>query len=586
MKKTLSLLLCLIMALAALTGCGDLAEGDKGAIVPVYLSTEIVNFDPAYALHDDAATKVLGLLYEGLTYIDESGKTQKAMADKWVYKTIPEDGYYMLEITLKETCWSDGRQVSADDYVFAWKRLLEPEFESEAANMLYDIKNARAVKAGEMTIDDLGLYAADTTVIQVEFETDVDVEQFMANMSALALVPLREDKVVKLIDWASNTATMVCNGPYSLKTFKQGKELCFERNVYYYRDVEDDSLIKYVIPYRIQIFMDRTAEDALAAYDATASLSQYDVLSSGLFFISELPLTARAARAGEATVIDTPITSTYVLNTSKAPFNKPEVRRALSLAIDRNALVSTVVFAKAAEGFTTNATLRAAAGAVISSSANTSEAKSLLSAAGVSSGKFSIKIRDNEVDRAVAEYVKAQWEQLGFTVTIEVPGFELYVENEYDQFADYFERDYRAGNFDVIAIDFTEFGTDAFNTLSIYSQPFSGGAIDLNGNQQDVAYGKHVSGYASESYDAIIEEAYAEKTIANRTSKLVEAEKTLANDMPVIPLFQYQTAYLCRDGFTAPKTNAAGVFNFNKCKLKDYLLYNETTAAAAEEAAE
>lgn len=578
MKKTLSLLLCLIMVAAALSGCGGLKGDDKGAIIPVYLSTAIDNFDPAYALHDEAGTKVLSLLYEGLTYIDASGKMQKAMAKNWTYKTKPEEDYYMLEIELKETKWSDGRQVSADDYVFAWKRLLEPEFGSEAAAALYEIKNARAVKAGEMTIDDLGLYAADTTVLQVEFETDIDYNQFLTDCSSLALVPLREDKVVKLENWASNTATMVTNGPFSLKTYKAGIQMTLERNVYYYRDIDkEESLIKYVIPYRLDINF---------GIDAAAQLANFDAENGSLFFISELPLAARAARSGDVTISDTPITHTYVFNSAKAPFNKPEVRRALSLAVDRNALVNTVVYAKAAEGFTTNAAFRAASGALISASANLSEAKNLLSAAGVSSGKFTITIRENEVDRAVAEYCKSAWEQLGFTVSIEALGTEYYTEIEYDQYRDLFETAYRAGKFDVIAVDFTETATNVFNTLAIYSKPFSGSALDLTSGNFDAV--PHIGGYVNESYDALMEEIFAEKTIANRTSKLVEAEKILANDMPVMPLFQYQTAYLISGELSGLKVNFNGSFNFNKVKLKDYLSYLETEAPAAEaeEAAE
>ena len=574
MKKTLSLLLCLIMVAAALSGCGGLKGDDKGAIIPVYLPTAINNFDPAYALHDEAGTKILNLLYEGLTYIDASGKTQKAMAKNWTYKTKPEENYYMLEIELKETKWSDGRQVSADDYVFAWKRLLEPEFQSEAAAALYDIKNARAVKAGEMTIDDLGLFAADTTVLQVEFETDIDYNQFLTDCSSLALVPLREDKVVKLENWASNTATMVTDGPFTLKTYKQGISMVLERNVYYYRDIEkEESLIKYVIPYRLDINLEN---------DVNAQLANFDAQNGSLFFISELPLAARAARSGEVTLSDTPITHTYVFNSKKAPFNKAEVRRALSLAVDRSALVNTVVYAKAAEGFTANADFRAAAGSVISSSANLSEAKNLLSAAGVSSGKFTITIRENEVDRAVAEYCKGVWEQLGFTVSIEALGTEYYTEIEYDQYRDLFETAYRKGDFDVIAVDFTETAANVFNTLAIYSKPFSGGALDLTSGNFD--YVPHIGGYVNESYDALMEEIFAEKTIANRTSKLIEAEKILANDMPVMPLFRYQTAYLISSELSGLKVNFNGSLNFNKVKLKNYLSYLETEAPVAEAA--
>ena len=98
-----------------------------------------------------------------------------------------------------------------------------------------------------MTIDDLGLYAADTSVLQIEFERKIDYDQFLENTASLALVPLREDAVVKLVDWGSNSATMTTNGPFILKKIVYGADtftlerIELERNVYYYRDVERDA---------------------------------------------------------------------------------------------------------------------------------------------------------------------------------------------------------------------------------------------------------------------------------------------------------------------------------------------------------
>ena len=254
-----------------------------------------------------------------------------------------------------------------------------------------------------------------------------------------------------------------------------------------------------------------------------------------------------------------------------------------SLAVDRNQIASIVTTAKAASGFVTDAEYRAVAGSVISASANMSEAQSLLSAAGVKPGKFNITIRENEVDRAVAEYVKGVWEQLGFTVGIEVLGTELYLELEYDQTKDLMIDAYRAGDFDVIAVDFTEFSSDPFNTFAIYSKPFSGGALDLVKGNYD--YVPHVSGYEDEAYDALMEEIFAEKVITNRTTKLIEAEKMLANAMPAIPLFQYQNSFIISGELSGLKYTNTGYYKFNKVKLKDYLTY-QTTAATETAAAE
>lgn len=579
MKRTLCLLLCLVMTALTFASCGKTDDSDKGAIIPCYFSNEITNFDPAYALHDEAATKILGLIYEGLVRMDANGKVQKALAKSWKYTSNPDDDYYMLEVELKNTCWSDGRQVSADDFVFAWKRLLEPEFSSEAASLLYEIKNARAVKNGDMSIDDLGLYAADTTLLQIQFETDIDYELFIERCASIALVPLREDTVVKLVDWASNSATMCTNGPYNVKSYKAGNSLEFERSVYYYRDIDNDALTKYVLPYRFTVDFTMDADAQLAAYEAGT-----------IFYDSDLPLASRAAYADKVELADTLSTHTYVFNTEKAPFDKAEVRRALSLALDRDAIVNIVTYANAAGGFIPTAafdtksgtSFREVGGSLIASTADVASAKSLLSSAGVSSGSFTLTIRPNQVDRAVAEYCVGVWEQLGFKVTVKELGSEYYLENDYDQWADLFENAYRAGDFDVIAIDQYS-STDAFSVLSSYSLPFSGSAMDLAG--RDYSQVPHVGGYSSEAYDAKIEEAYVEKDRASRATILHDAEKMLVEDMPAIPLFEYQDAYVASKDLSGIKNTYEGYKDFRKTKLKDYQKYlaSETEAPVAEE---
>ena len=586
MKKILSLLLCVIMITSILAGCGSKDENDKGAIIPVYLSTPIGNFDPAYALHDDAGVRMLGMIYEGLTRINDKGKVEKALAKSWSITEDPAEDYYMLQFELNTTAWSDGRQVSADDVVFAWKRILEPEFASEAASMLYDIKNARNVKAGEMTIDDLGLYAVDITTLQIEFETSIDYDLFLEYCASIALTPLREDKVMSLENWGSNPSTIVSNGPFFLKSYKEGISMELERSVYYYRNIEkEDSLFKYVTPYRFVVDFSKDAEAQLTSFN-----------NGDIFFINELPLSQRSANAGSAEVKDIPAAHTYVFNTNKAPFDNANVRKALSMAIDRNAIADIVTFAKASTGIITNGlfedskgtSFRANGGQLISPTGDVAGAKSLL---GSASGSFSITIRPNDVDRAVADYVVGVWSQLGFNVTVEELGTEYYMENEYDQWRDLFEIAYRTSDFDVIAIDMNMLSTDPFSTLASFSKPFSGGAIDLVAGNYDFV--PHVSGYSDDSYDALLEEIFAEKSRAARVSKLHDAEKMLIDAMPVMPIFEYQDAYLISDELSNVKITHFGYKIFNKTKLKDYLSHTttatatdsngaETTAAAAE----
>ncbi len=545
MKKILCLLLSLVLIGAGVVSCAQTTDSDstdKGAIIPVYLTTEIYDFDPATAYTDEAATKILGMIYEGLYKFDAKGKVVEGIANGHKIIENPEDDLYMLEIYLKETAWSDGRSVQAADFVYAIKRVLEPEFRGEAAAMLMDIKNAKAVKAGDMSIDDLGVVDADTKVIQIQFEQKIDYEAFLGILASPLLYPIREDVVAKATDWSSNTSILVCNGPFVVRTFLPGKSLILERNIYYFRNIEDDPLTKYVIPYRLAINFAITPEEQLALYEDDGKL----------VFNSELPLSRRAEYADKVTVRDTLSECVYLFNTRKAPFDKPEVRRALSLAIDRKAIADKIVFATPAEGLITKGVFengykgkqqfRDVGGAILSSSADLATAKSLLQQAGVSGGDITITIRNNEVDIATADMVAAAWGQLGFNVTVRKLGFELYKENEYDLVADQFKNAYAAGDFDVMAVDLTMFSTDPFGNLASFALEFSGGALDLASGNFDLAPG--VTGFNNADYNAIIAQAFEEKDLAKRSEILHNAEKMLLELAPVAPIFVYQDAYI------------------------------------------
>lgn len=659
MKKFLAMLLCAIMLCGVLASCGGSISqdaDDKGALIPVYMTEEIYNLDPAFAYLDDAGAKILGLIYEGLFEMDENGKPQKALCKSYTTGTN-RDGEFYMEITLNDTKWSDGRGVSANDFVFAWKRIIEPEFTSEAASMLFDIKNARDCKAGLISIDDFGVVASETKVIEITFEREIDVDAFIRTLCSPALVPLREDKVTRLDDWASYYATMVTNGPFYPKLFEPGTgSMTLERSIYYYRDMESESqkLDAYVTPYQIEILF-CTPEEALEKYNA-----------GEIVYNSELPLAERANNADKVKTQETLSTASYYFNTTKAPFDNADVRRAMSLAIDREELVSIVTYAKAAEGVvpagvfnTTNKTsFRGEGEALISANANMDEAKSLIKSAGVDGVEFTIKIRENQTDRAVAEYVKGVWEQLGFKIEIVELGYEHYLNLEYNQYHDLLREAYYAGDFDVIAIDMLALSTNPFHVLAPFAKDFSGTAMDLSGVGLDdatvtlpvrgegpatdtaavegeeeetvldtaiegeegtsaeaeaanegIALAEeleeteagtagveeeatepatdeersfetvpHITGYNNEEYNALIEQAFAETDAAKRAELLHNAEKILVEDMPIIPLFVYEDAYLISKDLKKVGTKYYAYRDFAKTTLKDYERFKEEDA--------
>ena len=151
-------MLALVTICTVFTSCSRDKE-DKGAIVPMYIGNYLEDYDPQKEMTDIDTIRNLGLLFEGLTAMDEDGKVSPALAKEWYTKIDEARNEYFLYFELNKTAWSDGRQLTADDFLFAWRRLLSPETDSPYACLLYQIKNAKAAKSGAVSIDEVGIAA-------------------------------------------------------------------------------------------------------------------------------------------------------------------------------------------------------------------------------------------------------------------------------------------------------------------------------------------------------------------------------------------------------------------------------------------
>ena len=581
MKKLLAITLAIVMLAATLTSCGttlvQLEDGtyDRGAVINMYLADEVFNFDPQEPITDDSQLKVMRLLFEGLTKLNSKGKWEKAMMESYTVNENDRDGDgFSVTIELKETKWTDGRTVQAGDFVTSWKRLVDANNRGEAASLLYDIKNAKEINLGDVSVDDLGVSAVDTYTLKVTFRNkNVDLDRFFTNLSSIALVPIREDVIARYgDDWAKVPTAIVTNGPFTLKAVEKDGELRLERSSYYYRNTEEnDYLDKYVIPYRLMTNHSIKLED------------QVKNLDKEVFYLGNLPLADRAKYEKDAEISDLMMTHTYYFNTNNKLFAKPEVRRALSLALDREKIAEILTFAKAATGvipegvFDTSYknSFREEGGKLIDSSADMKKAKDLI---GNKKGSFSITVRDNEADIAVAEYAAKVWGELGFKVKVDVTGTRAetgidpatksvteYVVDEYDEA-------YENGDFEVILVDMTMASPDAFGTLAQFAADFSGNGIEMDA-EAGYPYYPHVTGFDSEKYLEIIEKAAKAKTAADRAAALHEAEEMLLDEMPICPLVTLQSAYIKSKILSGFDTDYYGVTDFKRVKMKNYMDY-------------
>lgn len=619
-KRITALLLSIICCLGLLTACYDSKiDGEiiKGAEITLYLSEPVYDLDPALCFNNDSALQIAGLIFDTLFKINEKGKIEKSIVDD--YEIVEDENtneYYMM-ITLKENnCWSDGSVVSAEDVVYSWKRILDASFNSEAACLLYDIKNARKAKLGDCSIDDVGIYAHDSHTLQVNFEGQINYDQFILNLTSPALAPLKESIVDDYADWSKRPATAAYSGPFMVRRVSYGlnedgtatpetAELVLERNPYYRRSSEDKHLDKSVTPYRLIIDFSLTKEQQLEKFAA-----------GEIFYVGDIALSVRGDYASTATVSDLMSTHTYYLNqnaeiakadgTTEKLFANKDVRLALSAAIDRTAIQQTVVFAKAATALvpygvfnagSVKESFRTVGGDIISTTADMSAANAFIASSGINPAdySFSVSVRaEDEVHMAIAEAVVASWTSLGFNVTLDAVtatiNDELYAGEAAKSFYDdAFSERFAANDYEVIAIDLQALTPDAFSILAPFARSLSGQGQDM---QQAALTGiyedsPHKTGYDSAEFEALLEEVFANKTdAAARATKLHEAEALLLSDMPVIPVLFNQNAFIISGDLSKYESNYYGYRVFNKLTLKDYVQYLDIETEAETEAAE
>ena len=602
MKRFIALTLVTIMAVVALAGCSSLKEEEKGANIAVYMSAFPYCLDPAQVQLDSDVTQILGLIYEGLTAINENGKVVGALAEDWYshYDAVYDE--YQMYFVLRDSYWNDGRKVSADDVIYAWKRILDPAFESPYASILFPIKNAKAVKTGAMTSDDLGIAAVDDTLLCITFEVDYDIDLFAEQVACTGLAPLREDIITDAEKdgaiWDASAASIVCNGPYGVKNLEEGIRLVLERNASYNREAEQ-ALDKAVKPYRITItYQENTIEKSVDEDKRiTDAVFQTNRFENGEAFLMSNFDKASYAKYGEDAKDEVDLLSTYVyyFNTANELLASKEVRQALSLALDRNEIVSSVTGTgeKAVTGYVPTGVFntgrkndfREEGGDLYSTSANVSKAKELMK--GKKTGTISIaylipetedlmnsnkrKVVYENVYEDIAEYAAKAWKELGFKV--ELVGLH---EDEYRTALS--ER-----TFDVIGVTNVVNSTDAFAWLSSFATRYSGCAVEPSLTGEDV-YTAHQTNWESDAFDKLIDEVCYESDREVRAQKLHEAEQLLVDECPATALFRYTNSYVKSSKLSGiGDTYYFGYRDFSSLKLKGWREINAIEESIANE---
>lgn len=545
-KRWSAALLALTLCMGLLSGCSQ-EEARPG--LSVCVGADVETLDPIYATAEGDQT-ILVHLYENLMRVtlDTSGGTTVTggMAKSYTQERNA-DGTVTWTFRLRSAKWSDGQAVTANDFVYAWRRLADPASGSPYASIL-------SVVAGYEQVVETG----DTSLLQVSAKNDSTLEVvlngnydwFLTEVcTSPATLPLRQDVVTTLRDaavernraaaeetgqegterWWSDPAALVTNGAYVPGAYTQGESFTLTENTRYYGSITG--------PGELNFYFADTAEEASELYrNETVDLVW--------------PLTdEEIERQAEVTPLTELGTYTVLFNCNQAVFADQQVRQAMVMAIDRNGAAEAAgITARPAEGlvppgvpgedgedFRTDAVLLDNDPEAYAE--RCAQARQVLEQAGYDSGSYLGQLEylyvDTPENAAVAQELARQWsEALRVNVTpVAVSGTEL-------------RAALRSGDYTLAGLNLKAVGNDAECFLKQWTSD----------------QGSNVVGYANSAYDTLLSIIAKADDGTARMGCLHDAEVLLLDDAALAPLYTRHTGWALRDTLTGACRDERGWF--------------------------
>ena len=230
MMKYAKFLMIFVFSIVTLAACsGDSESSEK--ILKVAKDTELASMDQHIAT-DGLSFEVIAATIEGLYTLDADGNAIPAIAKSY---DVSEDGLVYTFHLREDAKWSNGEPVTANDFVYAWRRLVDPNTASEYAFIMdvAGVKNAASVNAGEASLEELGVKAVDDSTLEVTLA--LPVPYFLQLMTFPSFFPMNEAFVTeKGADYAQSPDGLLANGPFKMTEWTQGHSFKVEKNDSYY----------------------------------------------------------------------------------------------------------------------------------------------------------------------------------------------------------------------------------------------------------------------------------------------------------------------------------------------------------------
>lgn len=509
------LIVALFAAATLLGACSrPSSEGSTGATAPLRLllrgnGAEPDSLDPQKARSNEAQT-VLRDLCEGLTTFAKDASVAPGVARTW---EVSKDGLTYTFHLRPNARWSNGDRVVAEDFVAGLRRLVDPATASQYAQVVEAISNASDIVKGSKPPVTLGVSAPDAGTVVIQLTSPAPYVPGL--LSHPSTCPVHRPTLATHADTLSRPGIMVSNGAFVLKEWVQGSHILVERNRSYWDDTATHlDAVKYLhIP-------DENAE--LTRYRA-GDLHVTNVVPRSRFEWIEENIPAQLHIAAQLN------TYYYGFNLNRTPFKgQPQLRRALSLVIDRERLVQLVLRVGEVPAYgwvppgTHDYTPQSFDYKGRPMAERIAEARRLYAAAGYSNAKplrFELRYNPGEVHDRLAVAISSMWkEALGVEVRLTAVEFKSLLQ------------DIDSGEVQMFRSSWLGDYNDAYTFAQYLKSDF----------------GINLPHYHNAEYDDLLNRAASEVDEARRRELLETAERVMLRDHPLIPLYFYVSKHLVK----------------------------------------
>lgn len=496
---------------------------ENSSLLRISLPRPATVLDPRLG-SDRTSSTIIKMLYEGLMRLGAQGIPTHAVAEE-VRISDNEKTYTFF---LRPSFWSNGKPVTAHDFEYAWKKILDPSFKTIFHHLFHPIKNARLVKEGTLPMDSLGVTSVSDSVLVVELENTTP--HFLELCCLWIYSPLCKDVDTATPGWAYyGDRTYVCNGPFKLGKWCKHSSVQVVKNESYW-----DSL--HVSLDGIDISIIENPIQALKLFEE----GDLDWIGEPL---SEIP--ASVMRQKKLPLHSQPMTAVqwYFLNTQKTPFFSPKVRQAFSCALDREAIIQECLYGDEKASTSVLPSSMSLLDSNEPLSFNPCLAKRLFEEGLTEQGLHLSSVRtikmaiyDQEPHKSVARAIARFWEKtFGIFTIIDSMEWQEFFEKMSDK------------TYDVVACVWYSWFRDPLYSLEVLKHP----TTPMNSSR-----------WVHPEFCALIERASIAEKKDERASILKDAENLILQEMPIIPLFDYSSRYLKNEAVNHIYVSHMGTVDF------------------------